>query len=487
MTSREFGTSLALLTDLYQITMADAYFQSGMQDHEAVFHLTFRKPPFEGGYAVACGLERVIEFLEALTFADDDIDYLRSLKGQKGVPLLSEGFLDSLKNFKFSCDVDAIPEGTPVFAHQPLIRVKGPISQCQLIETPLLNFVNFETLVATKASRIRHAVGNDTILEFGMRRAQGPNGALAASRAAYIGGADGTSNVLAGKLYDIPVKGTHAHSWVMAFDSEKESFEAYAKAMPHNSIFLVDTYDSLVGTHHAVEMGKAIKEQGFELGGIRLDSGDLAYLSIKAREILDEAGFPDAHIAASNDLDEHIILSLKQQGAKIDTWGVGTKLATAYDQPALGGVYKLSAIRAPGQPWQHRIKLSEQVIKISNPGELNVRRFFDGTYYAGDMIFDELSGVASPHVLVDPADFTRRKNVEGLVFEDLLQPVFRKGVRTEYRTTIHESKARTVAGLQRLHPSIRRFVNPHEYPVGFDIRLHELKTQLIRKARGLEA
>lgn len=474
-----------LLTDLYQLTMADAYYQSGKAEDEAVFHLYFRKPPFKGGYALACGLERAAEFLENFRFSSEEISYLSGLTGADGKRLFSEDFLDAMAELKFTCDVDAVEEGTPVFANEPLIRVRGPISQCQLIETPLLNFVNFETLIATKASRLREAVKDDQLLEFGMRRAQGPDGAMAASRAAYVGGADATSNVLAGMKFGIPVKGTHAHSWVMSFDTEREAFEAYARAMPHNSVFLVDTYDTLDGVQRATEMAKIIEEKGHRLGGIRLDSGDLAYLSIEARKILDQAGLNDAKIVASNDLNENIIESLKAQGAKIDVWGVGTQLATAYDQPALGGVYKLAAIREKGAEWEHRLKLSEQAVKVSTPGILGVRRYFDGETYAGDLIYDELSGIEEPATLVDPADFTRRKPVSDFEFEELLVPIFKGGSRVYQSPGAKEARQRARTELGKFHASIRRFMNPHEYPVGFDARLHKLKTELILKARGL--
>ncbi len=287
---------------------------------------------------------------------------------------LKHGFLDYLRDLKFACDVDAVPEGTPVFPYEPLVRVKGPILQAQIIETLLLTIINFQTLIATKAARVNIAARGEDVLEFGARRAQGVDGALTASRAAYIGGCAATSNVMAGKVWNIPVKGTHAHSWVMLFEDELEAFQTYARTMPNNCVFLVDTYDTLAGVRHAVEVGKWLRENGHKLLGVRLDSGDLATLSIGARQILDEAGFEDAAIVASNDLDEYLIRSLKEQGAKISVWGVGTRLATAYDQPALGGVYKLSAVLENGK-WQPRLKLSEQTVKISNPGILQVRRF----------------------------------------------------------------------------------------------------------------
>lgn len=354
-----YKPSLALLTDLYQLTMAYGYWKLGRQDHEAVFHLYFRKHPFAGGFALACGLASVIDYLNGFRFDAVDLEYLASLTGNDNKPLFDHGFIDDLGRMQLSVEVDAIPEGTVVFANEPLVRVTGPIWQCQLLETPLLNLVNFQTLIATKAARVCLAARGEPVLEFGLRRAQGVDGSLAAARSAYVGGCAATSNVLAGRLYGIPVKGTHAHSWVMSFEDELESFEAYAQAMPNNCVFLVDTYDTLEGVRRAAEVGKQLRQKGHRMLGVRLDSGDLAYLSIEARKILDEAGLKEAQIVASNDLDEHLIESLKQQGATIAVWGVGTKLVTAYDQPALGGVYKLSAIRdGSNQPW-HQVMVGE--------------------------------------------------------------------------------------------------------------------------------
>ncbi|HET7434017.1 MAG TPA: nicotinate phosphoribosyltransferase, partial [Thermoanaerobaculia bacterium] len=400
--------SRALLTDLYQLTMAYAYWRTGKAADEAVFHLFFRKNPFGGGYAIAAGLEAAIRYLEALRFTDDDRAYLATITGNDGAPLFPDDFLRYLSELRFTCDVDAIPEGTVVFAHEPLVRVKGPIAQAQIVETALLNMLNFQTLIATKASRVVYAARGDAVIDFGLRRAQGNDGGISATRAAFIGGVSSTSNVLAGAMFGIPVKGTHAHSWVMSFDDELEAFEQYASVMPNNALLLVDTYDTLEGVDKAIEVGKQLRARGHELSGVRLDSGDLAYLSIEARKKLDAAGFPDAVIAASNDLDEHLITSLKEQQAAINVWGVGTRLVTAYDQPALGGVYKLAAYRRGGGAWEHRVKLSEQTAKVSTPGQLQVRRFTEDGACTGDMIWDELSGVASP-TIVDPFDLTRRK------------------------------------------------------------------------------
>ncbi len=483
-----YRTSLSLLTDLYQLTMAHGYFKSGMAEREAVFHLFFRKNPFGGGFAVAAGLEQVVDFLGNLAFADDDLAYLGSLQGNDGEPLFGADFLEYLKTLTFSCDVDAIPEGTVTFPHQPLVRVRGPLLQAQLIETALLNLVNFQTLVATKAARVTVAAGGDAVLEFGLRRAQGIDGALTASRAAYVGGCAATSNVLAGKLFGIPVRGTHAHSWVMAFDDEDAAFEAYAAAMPNNCVFLVDTYDTLAGVDAAIRAGRKLRERGFEMAGVRLDSGDLAYLSVEARKKLDDAGFPDALIVASNDLSETVIESLKQQGATIAVWGVGTKLVTAYDQPALGGVYKLAALRDADGQWEPKVKLSEQLIKVSTPGVLQVRRFVDDNgVFLGDVIFDELAGLPKPCVVVDPSDATRRKVfTPATTSRELLEPVLRAGRQVrphEPLDTIRERAQREQAGL---HAGIRRLLNPHTYPVGLEAGLFAEKQRLVLAARGHE-
>ena len=337
-----------------------------------------------------------------------------------------------------------------------------------------------------KQPRVRLAAGDKAVVEFGLRRAQGADGALSASWASYIGGVDGTSNVLAGKLFDIPVTGTHAHSWVMSFDDELEAFKTYAQVMPNNCVFLVDTYDSLEGVHKAVEIGNWLRSQGHDLKGIRLDSGDLAYLSIEARKILNQGGFENAQIVASNDLDEHIIASLNDQGARIDVWGVGTKLVTAYDQPALGGVYKLTALKNDAHAkWQYKIKLSEQSGKITSPGLQQVRRFYDNDgIFVGDCVYDQWSLPDRDWVLVDPVDFTRRKALaNSSQFTDMLVPIFRDGKLVYARVSSSDIRAYSKAQLQHFHHSIKRLLNPHQYPVGLERGLHDLKTDLILHLR----
>lgn len=482
--SELYGSSLALLTDLYQLTMGYSYWKSGTAEKEAVFHLFFRKAPFGNAFTVACGLRYTIDFLQNFRITDSDAAFLSTLRGADQKPLFSDKFLQHLKELRFQCDVDAVPEGTIVFPQEPMLRISGSLLECQLLETALLNLWNFQTLIATKSIRIREAAGSDKVVEFGARRAQGPDGALTASYAAYIGGCDSTSNVLAGKLFGIPVTGTHAHSWVMSFEDERTAYDTYAKCMPNNCIFLVDTYDTLDGVRHAMETGHRLREQGHQMQGIRLDSGDLAYLSIEARKLLDDGGFPNAVIVATNDLDENIISSLKLQGARIDVWGVGTKLITGYDQPALGGVYKLAAIRNPGEPWTYKIKLSEQSIKVSTPGLQQIRRFTADELYVGDAIFDLENTPEQACTIVDPFDMTRRKKMQSDSFEDLLVPIFRRG-ELVYRMPDNQSIKKSVYDqLTKFHPSIRRLLNPHEYPVGLELSLQQLKTDLILKARG---
>lgn len=483
--SSVYRPSLVLLTDLYELTMAYGYWKEGMREQEATFNLLFRTLPFEGGFAVACGIQQAVEFLQQLRFGEDDLAYLAELPGADGEPLFSAEFLAYLRELRFTCDVDVVPEGTVVFPQEPLIRVRGPIIQAQIVETALLTLINFQTLIATKAARVCLAAQGDPVLEFGLRRAQGVDGGLSASRAAFVGGCAATSNLLAGKLFGIPVRGTHAHSWVMSFDSELEAFDAYARALPNNVVFLVDTYNTLEGVRHAVEVGRRLRERGHELLGIRLDSGDLAYLSKQARAILDEAGFADTTILASSELDENIITSLKLQGATIAVWGVGTQLVTAYDQPALGGVYKLTAVRNAGEPWEERIKLSEQSIKITTPGILSVRRFSAGGEFIGDMIYDERFPPQGEATIVDPLDMTRRKHFPpDARCEELLVPAFRGGACVYDAPPLEEVRRRAQEQLAGFHEGVKRFVNPHRYPVGLEFELHQRRTALILAARG---
>jgi nicotinate phosphoribosyltransferase len=483
MTVPLYGQSLALLTDLYQLTMAYGYWRSGTAQREAVFHLFFRRNPFGGGFAVACGLADAIEFIERFRFDETDLEYLAGLRASDGQPLFVREFLDHLCSLRLRCDIDAIPEGTVIFAHEPLVRVRGPLLDCQLLETPLLNLINFSTLVATKAARVCLAAGNDPVIEFGLRRAQGIDGGVTASRAAYVGGCESTSNVLAGKLFEIPIKGTHAHSWVMSFDDELTAFRAYAEAMPANCVFLVDTYDTAQGVRHAVEAGRWLREQGHEMLGIRLDSGDLAGLSKQARRMLNEGGFPNAKIVASSDLDEYEIAELKRRGAKIDIWGVGTHLATAYDQPALGGVYKLSAVRAADGSWQPKLKVSDDPVKSTNPGVHQVRRFLAAGQMVGDVIFDEDLGVSAAAEAVDLQTGERVTFARECISQDLLVPVYRQGNLAYTPPSIHESRQRTRQQLSQLPHGVKRLQNPGHYHLGLERRLHERKCELIAAAQ----
>jgi nicotinate phosphoribosyltransferase len=485
-----YRTSLGLLTDLYQITMAHGYWRSGQAEQEAVFHLHFRRHPFGGGYALAAGLGPALDFLTSLRFTDDDRGYLAGLTGADGEPLFDDGFLAYLADLRFTGTVDAVPEGRLVFAHEPLVRVRAPIIQAQLVETALLTLVNFGTLIATKAARICDAAGGEPVLELGLRRAQGIDGGLAATRAAWIGGVAGTSNVLAGKLHGIPVRGTHAHSWVMFWGDEPRAFRAYADAMPGNVTLLVDTFDTLDGVRHAIDVGRHLRAHGHELLAVRLDSGDLAHLSIEARRLLDEAGFAQTRIVASNDLDERLMSSLRDQGARIDVWGVGTKLVTGHDQPALGGVYKLGAVAdaAVAGGWRYPIKLSEQPIKISTPGVQGVQRIWKGGALAGDVIHDALADAPAAGVRAwDLEDPTRSFTLAGDRAEPLLVTVLEGGARTAAAADVADlaaARARAAADLAALSPRTRRQLYPQPYLVGLDDELHRRKLRLVAEARA---
>jgi nicotinate phosphoribosyltransferase len=464
--------------------MSYAYWKMGLKDKEAVFLLSFRKSPFKGGFTIAAGLESVISFLENFHFDASDLSYLESLHDDEGLPYFPPQFLDYLSKLKFTGNIDAVPEGTAVFPQEPLIRIQGPLIECQLLESPLLNLINFPTLIATKAARVCLAAQGDPVLEFGLRRAQGMDGALTASRAAYIGGCDSTSNMMAGKLFDIPVKGTHSHSWIMVFDEELEAFQAYAEAYPGNCLFLVDTYNTIEGVKNAIKVGKNLREKGKKLLGIRLDSGDLADLSIKSRKLLDQAGFHDAIILASNELDETIISELKRQGAKISAWGVGTSLVTAKQQPALDGVYKLSAIRDPGGDWKYKLKLSEQIIKISNPGLLQVRRFYSKKENVADLIYDSKHALSDECCLVDFLDPTNEQILsKDLSSKDLLVPIFRHGKCIYNLPSLKSIREYTKKELDHFSIGIKRFLNPHLYIVGMEKSLYQFKVDLIKGLR----
>ncbi|MFR7754478.1 MAG: nicotinate phosphoribosyltransferase [Bacteroidales bacterium] len=480
--------NMTLLTDLYEITMAQSYWSQGKIDTDACFYSFYRDNPFGGGYGVFCGANQIAELVDGFGFTDDDIEYLASLQSPGKTPLFDPAFLAWLRGIELSVDICTVPEGSPVFPREPLVRVTGPLLQCQLLEPAILNGVNFQTLIATKASRVCQAAEGRPVSEFGLRRAQGPDGALSSSRAAYVGGCASVANVLAGKLYDIPVSGTHAHSWVMSFPDELSAFRAYARAMPDNCTLLVDTYDVEQGVKNAIIVARELGRDGHKLQGIRIDSGDLAWLSKMARSMLDKAGFSDVGIVLSNDLDEYTITSLNEQRAQYTALGVGTHLAAAYGQPALGGVYKLSAIREPGQEdWTPRLKISEQLYKRTIPGVLDVRRYRNGDgMLVGDLIFDVNDGVPADAVIVDPLDAMRRRKMEG-EFETLLKPLVKAGKLEDVDLSARTARTRCAQQLACLDDSIKRFMNPHEYPCGIERGLFKKRDEIVIATRGRDS
>ncbi|MBX6352574.1 MAG: nicotinate phosphoribosyltransferase [Thermoflavifilum sp.] len=475
---------VALLTDLYQLTMMYGYYKTGRSGQRVVFDLFYRNNPCGNGFAVAAGLEQVVWYLHELRFTEEDIAYLRSLH------LFSEDFLDELRRFRFTGDVWAIPEGTVVFPNEPLLRVEGPIFEVQLIESALLSFVNHQTLIATKAVRIvesARAAGHPSprVLEMGLRRAQNLDASVFGARAAYIGGCTGTSNVLAGQCFGIPVIGTQAHSWIQSFGSELEAFRAYAETFPDNVVLLVDTYDVLrSGVPNAIRVARELAEKGKRLRAIRIDSGDLAYLSKRARQMLDEAGLQDVEIIASSDLNEWTIRDLVLQNARIDTWGVGTNLITSHDCPSLGGVYKLVAQEEDGR-WVPRIKVSENANKVTNPGKKKVFRLYVDGMASADLIAldDETLDPEQPLELFHPVHTYKRKVIQNYEVEELLVPVILDGELVYELPALPEIRARLAACLERFPSEIRRPVNPHEYHVDLSQRLWDLKQRLLHEMR----
>lgn len=467
-----------LMTDLYQLTMLSGYLTEGMAEQRATFDLSFRTNPFQGGYAIFAGLGPALEHLEKLRFGDEELTYLAELK------LFPAPFLDFLRDFRFHGRVIAPPEGTVVFANAPLVTVEGTLAEAQLVETALLNLINFQTLVATKAARIVHAAAGGEVLEFGLRRAQGPNGGLLAARAAAIGGVHSTSNVEAGRAFNLPVRGTHAHSWVMAFPDELSAFRAYADAFPDGCTLLIDTYDTITsGLPNAIRVAAELRSRGHELRGVRIDSGDLAYLSRVVRDGFDAAGFPAVRIVASNELDEHVIESIRAEGGRVDIYGVGTRLATC-DGPgggALGGIYKL--VESNGQP---KLKVTSDVAKATLPGRKRLLRAIapDGSYVQdvlalhddpllpGDMVFDPLNPLQ--YIALDPQ----------VRLVDLRQVVMEDGRRTLAEETLEVMAARCATELSRLPQGCLRFINPHRYKVSLSPELNALRNRLIAKVRG---
>lgn len=471
----------ALLTDLYQLTMVGGYVQEGKTHQWANFDYFFRSIPDDGGYCILAGLADVIEYLQTLHFNQEDLSYL------EGLGIFSKDSLAYFENFKFTGDIRAMPEGTVVFPHEPLIRVTAPLPEAQLIETTLLNIMNYQTLIATKAARVVWAANGDIVIDFGLRRAHGPDGALMASRAAYIGGVDGTSNVLAGRLYGIPVRGTHAHSWIESFTKELEAFRAYARVYPDACLLLTDTYDTLnSGVSNAIQVGHELRKKGHELQGIRLDSGDLSYLSKQARRMLDEGGFPDASIVASSDLDEWLVQSLKRQGARVDIWGVGTRLVTSFSCPALGGVYKLTALDEDDKRMTPKIKRSDNPQKITNPGVKKAVRMYDNRgQMRGDVLFlddEEIPRKRSfqvhhpmfPHVFKTyPGHFK---------MQEIMVPIFQKGKLVYDSPDIHKIRKYTLKNLEELDAAYKRFHNPHTYHVSLSPLLFKTKQRLLHEA-----
>lgn len=469
--------NLTMMTDLYQLTMMYGYYKTGRSDQYAVYDMFFRRRGDETNYAVFAGLEQFIDLVNNIKFEESDIDYLRSLN------LFDEDFFEMLRHLKFTGNIDSVKEGTIVFPMEPLIRVCGPICEAQLIETALLNIINHQTLIATKASRVAYSAGGDQVLEFGLRRAQGPDAGIYGARAALIGGADSTSNVLTAQMFGATAAGTHAHSWVMSFPTEIDAFRAYANIYPDTCMLLVDTYDTLrSGVPNAIEVFKEIREKGHKPIGIRLDSGDLAYLSKESRKMLDAAGFEDVRIFASSDLDEYTIADLKQQGAKIDVWGVGTKLITSSDNPALGGVYKLAAI-GDKDNLVPKLKISENVWKITNPGVKKIARLYSNKTEKAiaDLIMleSETIDTSKPLTIFDPIETWKKMTVKDFNVEYLLKPIFRDGKQVYKTPTLAEIKEYAKEDKNRFWDEYLRLKRPHVYKVDLSDELYNLKKELL--------
>ena len=476
--------NLTLLTDLYELTMMQGYFRNKDQNETVIFDAFYRSNPMGSGYAINAGLAQVIDLINNLHFSQEDIDYLKSLQ------IFDQDFLDYLKDFHFTGDIYAIPEGSIMFPREPMIKVIAPIMEAQLIETAILNIINHQSLIATKASRVCFAARGDGIMEFGLRRAQGPDAGVYGARAAVIGGCVGTSNVLAGQLFDIPVKGTHAHSWIMSFPDEYTAFKAYSEIYPNACLLLVDTYDTLKsGIPNAIKVFTQMRDAGIELKnyGIRLDSGDLAYLSKKARKMLDAAGFPDAIISASNDLDEYLIDSLKVQGAAITSWGVGTHLITAKDCPSFGGVYKLAAIKGKDGEFIPKIKLSENTEKVTNPGNKTIYRIYEkeSGKIKADLIclVDETFDETQDLMLFDPIEPWKKTKLKGGTYtmREMMVPVFLQGKCVYESPKVMDIRAYCQQELDTLWPETRRLVNPHKVYVDLSKKLYDIKIDLLDK------
>lgn len=467
--------NLTMMTDLYQLTMMYGYFKNNMAQNEGIFDMFFR-PRAQSSYAIMAGVESVVEYIRNLKFTEEDLAYLRSLN------LFDEDFLNYLKDFRFTGELYAMPEGTVVFPYEPLVRVKAPICQAQLIETAMLTFVNHQTLIATKASRVCSAAEGDVVMEFGLRRAQGADAAILGARAAILGGCDSTSNVLTGQLYHIPIAGTHAHSWVMSFPDEISAFRAYAEVFPHACLLLVDTFDTLrSGVPHAIQVFRELREKGYEPLGIRLDSGDLAYLSKQARKMLDEAGFPNAIICASSDLDETVIRDLKNQGCCINSWGVGTQLITSGDAPALGGVYKMAGEIVNGK-LVPKMKVSDNPVKVTNPGYKTVHRLYDKDGMAiADLItlVGEKIDTTKPLTIFDPVHPYKRMTLTDFTERELLVPVFLDGKCVYELPSLLEIKDYCKREKASMWEEYMRIMNPNIYKVDLSDELYDLKQSIL--------
>lgn len=467
-----------MLTDFYEITMANGYFKEGMRDKIAYFDMYFRQAPDEAGFAIMAGVEQLIDYLKNLKFDENDIEYLRSKN------MFDENFLDYLKNFKFCCDVWAIPEGTPIFPNEPIVTVRGPLVQAQFLETMILLTVNHQSLIATKSNRIVRAAGDIPVMEFGSRRAQGYDGAIYGARAAYIGGVAGTACTISDQLFGVPALGTMAHSWVQAFDSEYEAFAAYAKAYPQNCTLLIDTYNVLKsGLPNAIKVfDEILKPMGITKCGVRIDSGDITYLTKKCRKILDEAGWESAQIVVSNSLDEYIIRDILQQGAKIDSFGVGERLITSKSEPVFGGVYKMVAVEENGEILP-KIKISENVIKITTPYFKKVYRLYSretGMAIADVLTTrDEIIDDSKPYEIFDPRNTWKRKTVTGFTAKELQIPIFVNGECVYESPSLKEIKSYCKEQLLTIWDEVKRFENPHEYYVDMSQKLWNIRYDLL--------
>ena len=481
MTDRKLN--LTMLCDYYELTMGNGYFDHGMGDKITYFDVFYRQNPDNGGFAIAAGLEQVVEYIQNLHFDDEDIEYLRGRK------MFSEQFLEYLRNFKFEGDIWAIPEGTPVFPREPLMIVRAPAIQAQLIETYVLLEINHQSLIATKANRVCRAAEGRVVLEFGSRRAQGIDGAVTGARAAYIGGCAGTACALSDTRYGVPAGGTMAHSWVQMFDSEYEAFKAYCETYPTNATLLVDTYNSLKsGVPNAIRaFNEVLKPLGITKCGIRFDSGDMAYLTRKARAMLDEAGWPECKITVSNSLDERLITELLLQGAKIDSFGVGERLITAKSDPVFGGVYKLCAVEDDDGNIIPKIKISENVGKITNPGFKKVYRFFERENGMAEADYicmhDEIVDDTKPLEICDPAARWKRKTMENFKAQELLVPIFEKGKLVYELPTLDEIRRRCAYEVSTLWTEVKRFDFPHQYYVDLSEKLMSLKDEMLDAKR----